>query len=446
MNVLPSEYKERMAELLGGEAEEFFASYEKNARKSLRINTLKNRNQKGALTSELPFSLTPIKWCDTGFYYEDEDTPGKHPLHEAGAYYIQEASAMKPVTLLDARPGMHVLDLCAAPGGKTSQIAALMEGEGILVTNEPVPGRASILSENVERMGIVNAVVTSELPQKLAGRFEGFFDRILVDAPCSGEGMFRKNPEAISEWSLENVDKCIERQREILEAAISMLAPGGRLVYSTCTFEKGEDEDNAKWVETTFKDMTLVSEERIWPHKEEGEGHFLSVFEKKGEGVTSNPRGGYEKTDSKKLNQVLTYYKDLLEGILSKDSKLKERLLSKESSLKLFGENIYLLPKDCPNLEGLKVLRTGLMVGNIKKDRMEPAHSLALAMNALDAARAVEVSTEAAASYIEGLSIPCDPSLKGWVLVCTKGYSLGFGKASGGMIKNHYPKGLRKRL
>ena len=439
---LPDTYINRMKELMADEAEAFFASYEGNARRSLRINSLKKQNNEEVSPAKLPFSLTEVPWCKEGFYYEDKDTPGKHPYHEAGAYYIQEASAMKPVTLLDVKPGMHVLDLCAAPGGKSTQIGALLKGEGILVTNEPIRSRAEILAENVERMGIGNALVVSEMPDTLSDRLEGFFERILVDAPCSGEGMFRKHPEAIDEWSEENVETCIERQREILSAAYRMLAPGGRMVYSTCTFEPGENEGNMKWFTENFSDMTLVSSERLLPHKLEGEGHFVAVLEKQGMGVTSTPRMGFEKKE--KLKADLTSFDSFVKESIAGSSPIVAKI--GEGVLKTFGDMLYLLPGDCPSLSGLKVMRAGLNLGCFKKNRFEPGHALALFLAKEDVRQSVNLSIGEAASFIEGLSIPCDPSLKGWVLMLVDGMSLGFGKASGGMIKNHYPKGLRKAL
>lgn len=444
MEKLPVDFEKRMYEDLGEEAESFFTSYNKEARHSLRLNPLKMKNSKEVSEEELPFSVTKIEWCDNGFYYEEDDTPGKHPYHEAGVYYIQEASAMKPVTLLDVKPGMHVLDLCAAPGGKSTQIAGYLKGEGILITNEPMPQRAKILSENIERMGVQNALVISEMPDKLSAKLEGFFERILVDAPCSGEGMFRKHPESRDEWSIENVKICAERQQDILCEAYKMLAPGGRLVYSTCTFAPLEDEENVKWFLNQYDDMTLVSEERLWPHKIEGEGHFLAVFEKKGAGILSIPKGGYQTDISPKLKQDLKEFYSFMEETLSKDCPLKIKI--KEGKLHLFGEQLFLLPKDCPNLTGLKVLRPGLHLGTIKKNRFEPSHALALSLSSKDVTASYNLQIKEATSFIEGLSLPCDPSLKGWTLMLVDQMSLGFSKAAGGMLKNHYPKGLRKLL
>lgn len=238
---LPQDFRIRMQGMLGEAYPAFLRSYDEEKYQSLRVNTLKGTVEE-FLEKALFAGLTPVSWEKNGFYYRSGETPGRQPLHEAGVYYIQEPSAMAPAGYLEAKPGEHVLDLCAAPGGKTTQIAACMHNEGILVCNEIHPVRAKILSENVERMGIRNALVTNETPQRLSEVFAGYFDRILVDAPCSGEGMFRKNEEACAEWSLENVRLCADRQDGILDCADEMLRLGGRLVYSTCTFAPAENE------------------------------------------------------------------------------------------------------------------------------------------------------------------------------------------------------------
>ena len=240
--MLPSKFTNRMKFMLGQECDAFLVSFEYVRSKALRINPCKLQGGREDAYSKLPFETKKILWEENGFVYKDEDEPGKHPLHMAGLYYIQEPSAMSPVAYLDPKPGQRVLDLCAAPGGKSTQIAGRMQGRGILVSNEINAGRAKILSENIERMGIGNAMVLNETPQNLSARFEGWFDRILIDAPCSGEGMFRKNEDAVTNWSPENVRLCADRQDEILDNAASMLAPSGRLVYSTCTFAPDEDE------------------------------------------------------------------------------------------------------------------------------------------------------------------------------------------------------------
>jgi NOL1/NOP2/sun family putative RNA methylase len=306
--MLPIDFVNRMKTMLGVQYDSFIESYSKESYKSLRINPLKGDLCK--LINSTNWDLNSIPWCANGYYYDPATQPGKHPLHEAGAYYIQEASAMLPAVLLNVKPGDKVLDLCAAPGGKSTQIALAMNNQGLLVSNEIIPNRAKILSENIERMGIRNAIVTNADSETLANKFPVFFNKIMVDAPCSGEGMFRKNPEACNEWSLENVNICANRQLEILENAAKMLAPGGRMVYSTCTFSPEENEgtiyrflknhpefslvdseinidgfDNGHFEYLKDADLTFKSEIekciRLWPHKIDGEGHFAAMLEKK---------------------------------------------------------------------------------------------------------------------------------------------------------------------
>ena len=333
--MLPEQLTERMKNMLGEEYEAFEASYAREKKQALRFNPLKG--DKGAFLKKVPFSLTSVAWSENGYYYEKETAPGKHPYHEAGVYYIQEPSAQTPAALLEARPGERILDLCSAPGGKATQIAGAMNGEGLLVCNEYVANRAKILSENIERMGIRNALVVNETPQRLQDIFPGYFHRIMVDAPCSGEGMFRKNEEAYTEWSPENVQMCADRQDEILNAAADMLLPGGRMVYSTCTFAPLENEcsiarflmahkdfsveevsllegmepGNPDWAEMEMGPLEesikaqLRKTIRLWPHKINGEGHFAAVLKKDGdlaEDVESivYSRNGLEKTTSLK--------------------------------------------------------------------------------------------------------------------------------------------------
>ena len=308
---LPAAFTKRMREILTTEYEDFERSYESNRFYGLRCNLLKcSAEAFPALYSEAfgqSDSLEGIPWAPEGFFFMPEDQPGRHPLHEAGAYYIQEPSAMSSAAVLDPKPGERVLDLCAAPGGKTTQIAARMQGSGLLVSNEIVSSRARILSQNVERMGIRNCVVLNETPDRLAGFFPEFFDCILVDAPCSGEGMFRKEEAALSQWSVANVKMCADRQDLILEAASRMLRPGGRLVYSTCTFAPEEDEGSIDRFLDRHPDFHVVSSPlqaffdagrpdlassgrkeleltmRLWPHKIEGEGHFVALLKKDGQ-------------------------------------------------------------------------------------------------------------------------------------------------------------------
>ncbi len=446
------------------EYESFVASYDRPRAQALRINPLKSTDlgdQKNVL--DRTFALEPVPWAENGYYYDPDEAPGKHPYHEAGVYYIQEPSAMAPVTFLDAAPGEKILDLCAAPGGKTTQIAAAMQGKGILVANEPNPNRAKILALNIERLGISNAIVVSALPDALSEIFQGYFDRILVDAPCSGEGMFRKNEEAETEWSTENVEMCADRQEGILREAVKMLAPGGRIVYSTCTFAPAEDEaqisrflkENPDFIctkveascgmESGRKEWAgedpadgVENSIRLWPHKMRGEGHYLAVLDREGD-LSSNP--------------FRVSANGLLVGVPSKDLKLfrefEEETLNPgvlpEGVFHLFGDQLYLAPKDSPAFTRLKVLRPGLHLGTIKKNRFEPGHALALYLKEGDVKRTARLTADSqeAMGFIGGQTLQDTETGKGWCLVTVDGFSLGWGKSDGRIIKNHYPKGLR---
>lgn len=452
--MLPELFLNRMERMLGEEYQKFLESYQMPQYHSLRINLLKGTEEE--LRTKVGFLKEPVAWAAGGCYCKEEERPGKHPFHEAGAYYIQEASAMAPAAYLGAEPGERILDLCAAPGGKSTQIAADMCGRGLLVCNEIHPQRAKILSENVERMGIRNALVVSHKPDFLAERFPAYFDRILVDAPCSGEGMFRKKEEAVKEWSLENVKMCADRQSDILESAALMLRPGGRMVYSTCTFAPEEDEgtvsaflqkhqefhleDTEKfpgmasgmplYCETDSKEIEKTI--RLWPHKLKGEGHFVACFKKEGEAL----EGGYGLYEEEK-------------GVPLKECGEWESFASQCLNIPLngkylkFGDQLYVVPENTPTLKGLKVLRPGLHLGTLKKNRFEPSHALALSLRPEEAVYKLDLSIEEAVRYLKGETFPVQGE-KGWYLITVEGYSLGWGKLAGGIMKNHYPKGLRK--
>ena len=460
---LPEAFLSRMQQLLPekSEYESFIQSYDKDHYQALRINPLKG--DAGTLFSHLGCTLTPVPWCSTGFYYPQELHPGKSPYHEAGAYYIQEPSAMAPAAYLDAQPGEKILDLCAAPGGKSTQIAGAMRGQGLLISNEIHPARARILSENIERMGISNAIVTNMAPAELSAHFPLFFDRIMVDAPCSGEGMFRKNEQACEEWSPENVQICAARQQEILACAASMLRPGGRMVYSTCTFAPEENEGTisrfleqhpqfhivpvkkypgmadgvAAW--TKHPAAEIGDTIRLFPHHLHGEGHFVAVLEKEGT-VSQNYRGycanGEEKPLAKgEAKAYLAGLQEFLGKIPADDA----------GRLFLFGEQLYLMPEHMPATRRLHVLRPGLHLGTVKKNRLEPAHALALAISPQEACHSWNLSVDEARAYLAGQTFPAEGE-KGWYLITVDGYSLGWGKLAGSVMKNHYPKGLRKLL
>lgn len=435
--MLPQEFTERMTRLLGNEAEAFFASYDRPRNTGIRINTLKAKN------APIPFCAEPIPWAENGYYLQEGTRPGLHPFHDAGVYYLQEPSAMAPVGLLDVRPGQRVLDLCAAPGGKTTQIAEKLKGEGLLVCNEIHPKRARILSSNIERLGVTNALVLNEHPAKLAERFRGYFHRILVDAPCSGEGMFRKEDAAVTDWSPETVSMCAARQQEILHSASQMLAPGGILVYSTCTFAPEENEGVISQFLHSHKNFSVKAVDAPWfspacphwiedpaegiehcfrllPHQLKGEGHFAAVLQRD------------EESDINDLP---------LEKTMPLPKEVRE-FLPLEGNVLTFGETLFLSPKELPALKGLKVLRVGLELGELRKGRFVPAHALALATQDFPQKHDLPANSPEVAAYLRGETI--HGSAKGWTLLCAEGYSLGWVKGDGNILKNHYPKGLRR--
>lgn len=455
MDYLPSDFLNRMKEELGNEVGEFLDSFEHEEYKALRVNTLKISVEEFLALNPWGISCEDkVSWCRDGLYYSAEGDdilpPGKHPFHGSGLYYIQEPSAMAPVEYLDIVPGNTVLDLCAAPGGKSTEIASRLEGKGLLVANEPVPSRAAILSENIERMGIANGVVISEEPWDISERFEEMFDRILVDAPCSGEGMFRKNSEAIREWSLNNVTMCAKRQQDILTEAFKMLKPGGRLVYSTCTFSKEENEDNVDFVVNNFPNVKHIESKRLWPHKVKGEGHFLAVFEKKSADESKedlNAKRNRKEGKNKKNYSLQADRKSLADWFEFRDSFFSkeglERLYINGENYLLFGEELYLIPDKIPELKNIKVLRSGLHLGTLKKSRFEPSFSLALFMKPSDCRNNISLSLDETVRYQKGETIQKSGN-KGWNLLNVEGHSVGFGKVTGDIVKNHYPKGLRK--
>ena len=458
--LLPESYIHHIREMLGSEAEAFIDSYDQPRVQGLRFNSIK-------ATAELKkqviehFSLTQVPWCETGYYYHSNERPGKHAYHAAGLYYIQEPSAMSAVEMLQPQPGEIILDLAAAPGGKTTHIASLMEDQGLLISNEIHPSRAKILAENVERMGLSSVVVTSTTPGELSARFPAAFDRIMLDAPCSGEGMFRKDPVAVTEWSDDLVTLCVNRQWDILQDAYIMLKPGGTLAYSTCTFNREENEGMMERLIAAYPDLTLVRTERIWPHLAQGEGHFVAVVTKAlSQAYTSqeqeeqprkrkdkkgrNPR---QSASSKEVETAWNAY-------VSWSSDHTDTVANGTGRPLLFGEALYVLPEHAAQLltddrlNGLKLPRPGLHVGDWKKGRFEPAHALALALGQHEAANMQHVSLDAetsqVAAYLRGESLPAESGLSGWTLVTVNGLPLGWGKASAGQLKNRLPKGLRR--
>lgn len=442
--MIPHGFTARMQALLGPEYTAFAESYSCPRNVGLRLNPLK------ADPPPVPegFSLRPVPWAENGFFYDPHTRPGLHPWHEAGLYYMQEPSAMAPAELLDIRPGMRVLDLCAAPGGKSTQLAAKLNGRGILVSNEIHPQRARILSRNLERCAAANVLVLNEHPARLAERFTGWFDRIVVDAPCSGEGMFRKEEAAGQDWSEDIVQMCADRQYEVLCSAAEMLAPGGRLVYSTCTFAPQENEGVVSRFLRSHPDFSVADVKnqyfspgrpdwiddpapglertfRLWPHKLSGEGHYAAVLEKaQAGGRTELPSPAAER-----LPGELDAFRKELSAALPEGKPVS------------FGQTLYLAPEETPELRGLKVLRPGLELGQVLKGRFEPAHAWALWLKEAATVHNLSPEDPAVGRWLRGDTV--STAAKGWTLLTVGGLSLSWGKASGGILKNHFPKGLR---
>lgn len=431
MNELPQAFVARMTELLQDEAAAFLRSYEEPYWRGLRMNPLKTVD---ALL--IPGLLEPVPWEPNGFYLAQESNAGAIPLHEAGAYYLQEPSAMLPAAVLDPQPGEKVLDLCAAPGGKTTQLALRMRGEGLLVSNEPVLKRAQILSRNVERMGITNALVVSSMPGPLAKRWPGGFDAVQVDAPCSGEGMFRRHPETRDEWTAEAPAGCAKRQAEILDSAAELVRPGGRIVYSTCTLNPIENEETvaafcARHPDFSPRAFALpgacapTGMLTCYPHRMRGEGHFVALLVRAGDGEAQLPRDASLPKPDKAMAKALQAF-----------------AMDVPAPTAMLGDTLVYLP-ECPDVRGLKVLRVGLHLGAMKGKVFLPDHAWAVSAAAPGMLR-VPLTEEQARRYQAGETIPVDDGLRGFVLPTLHGLHLGWGKISDGIMKNHYPKGLRR--
>ena len=437
-----NEFFSRMEDILGPDYDRFLETVDKPAYRAIRVNTLKMQPEE--LLPMLDFVGEKVPFAEDG-YYVNVDKLGKHPLHHAGAFYVQEPSAMSAVTALGVEPGDKVLDLCAAPGGKSTQIASRLCGTGLLWANEIVRPRAHILLSNIERMGIKNAVVSNMTPEALCTRLEGFFDKVLVDAPCSGEGMFRKDKEAIFEWSVEHSRSCAERQRAIMDSAAPALKPGGVLVYSTCTFARDENEGVIEHFLSTHPEFELIdtgckfgvpamgSALRIYPFNG-GEGHFVAKLRKnKGKSY----KGGmyrYEEPDREEMAAVSRFVADLLRN-------------PSFSNLQIIDDRILNYPNFdlLPDMDGMNILRTGVKLGDFKKGRIEPHHNLATSLTPYEFKRRLimEWSDELCARYISGEELELDFWIDGWAVAVVNGITLGLGKASNGRFKNKYPKGLR---
>ena len=414
---LPQAYLDRMKGQLGDAFDAYLFAMDQPEKRAAHTNGLK---MSPAALGALRPDFTPVGGA--GFLLPPGFAPGKDVLHCAGAYYVQELSAQVPADLFDLRPTMAVLDLCAAPGGKSAQLAARVP-QGVLFANEIVPNRATILLNNLERMGARNAVVTSMDPEKLIGATGPVFDAVLVDAPCAGEGMFRKDPAAIQAWSPEHVAACAKRQRAILATAQGALKPGGQLVYSTCSFSPAENEENVAWFLSEYPDFELMEERRLYPHTSLGEGQYAARLRRRGEA----PATAYLAPKNSKAPLVEAFIDEACTGL-----KAPLRLLPD-------GRALLLPPLPCA-LDGMRVLRAGLLLGEVVKGRFVPAHALAMA-SGLPLRQRVELSAPDALRYLHGETLPTDTV--GWCAVTHAGLALGLGKGTDGILKNHLPKGLR---
>jgi NOL1/NOP2/sun family putative RNA methylase len=459
--MLPNKYLEKMKIRLGDEFDSFNATYHEPPSVGIRVNTLKLTPDQFSLIS--PYPLTQIPWTNDGFSLPVDTRPGKHPYHAAGLYYIQDPSAMAVTELLDPKPGEKILDLAAAPGGKATHIAAKMENRGLLIANDIHQRRVLELARNLERWGARNVIILNETPQKLADHLGAFFDRVLVDAPCSGEGMFRKDRSACKEWTPKFVESCAYRQDGIMHTAAELVRPGGRLVYATCTFSPEENEGTILRFLNSHPDYSLIKPDycegftsghpdwckdiddspikanlahtiRLWPHLSPGEGHFIAVMERSEDVRGSSPSRGYQPPPIP--GEQVSYFQAFRDSTLHWKASLQR--------LALMGSYLYQLPVDIPDLRGLRVIHWGWWLGSMKVKRFEPSHVLAMALTTSDFKQVLSLTAEddRTMRYLHGDIVPSQGS-DGWVLVSVDGYPLGWGKRVRNRIKSHSPKWLR---
>lgn len=450
---LPDTYLARMKEMLKEEYNDYIASFDEQRLYGLRINNLKISTTDFLKIS--PFNLEKIHWISNGYYYANDDKPSKHPYYYAGLYYLQEPSAMTPAELLEIEPNDKVLDLCAAPGGKSTELGAKLNGTGVLVCNDISASRAKSLLKNIELAGIKNSLVLSETPEKLTNYFPQYFDKILVDAPCSGEGMFRKDSSMLKNWSMESVTNYSSIQKTILPYAASMLKPGGYMMYSTCTFSPEENEKTISDFLSKHSEFELVNlpnfngfargvtsygygnydmtkAVRLWPHKIKGEGHFVALLYKKDEVFSRKIKLGNEGPKSKEIQ----FYKAFQKEYINMDIDDKR--------LKIIKDKLYYLPDEIPDLKGLRLLRTGLYLGDMKKNRFEPSQALASSLRSQQFSNVVnlDIEDDKVIRYLKGETLQVQ-GMDGWNLICVDNYPLGFAKKSNKMLKNKYYSGWR---
>lgn len=434
---LPKPFLENMKLLLKDQYPDYLAAMEEPKKQGLRINTLKTDFTH--LQKHLPYLQQQVEWTDNGYYYPEDVRPGTQIRYRMGLYYLQEPSAMFPAAALPVVPGDYVLDLCAAPGGKSTELAAKLEGQGLLVSNDISVSRCKPLLRNLELFGVKNMIVTAESPEKLSAKYPAFFDKILIDAPCSGEGMFRKDPALINSWNETSNDYYASLQKEITTEAVRMLKPGGYLVYSTCTFSEKENEDIVRHMMEQGMEIVPIRAQgadegllkgtvRFFPHHTNGEGHFTALLKKPGDLVSH--------ASSNKPVKNPYADKDPFFSLLN--------CCFTDGHFELKKEKLFF----CGNIDtsSLRVLRSGLYLGDLKKGRFEPSQALAMALKENEFKYTVDLDEERALRYLKGETIDIrdiDPSIKGWVLVCLDNHPMGFAKASKGTLKNKLDAGWR---
>lgn len=468
---LPQEYVDKMINLLGEDEFSLYqASLDENRSFGVRVNTLKISNTDFLeKLGQIINVKQEIPWTSDGFYYDpfekdNTEMPGKLPFYHAGLYYIQEPSAMYPAQQLDVKPGDKVLDLCAAPGGKSTKLGVKLAGEGLLVANDISQERVKALIYNLELAGVKNVIVTNELPENLSKKFKEYFDKILVDAPCSGEGMFRKDNEAVKSWGKFKTEVCAEMQREILEYAHVMLKPGGHILYSTCTFDPAEDENMIAEFMEKYPVYELLPLEkvggivdglyemskaaRLWPHKLKGEGHFTAMLEKKSDGKVDDagdkPRNGKSYKILKEVpDEFKKFWKKNMQGEVP------------SGYYYTAGDGLYHLPCTPPDIDGLKVPKIGLNMGELNHGKFKPSQQFAMAYGEAFVRKINFVyDSEDIKRYLRGETLTVTNTFDdGWYAVCVSpkdstevGYVLGTGVMSNGMLKNMYPKGWRRLI
>jgi len=475
MAYLPEAFLQRMAALLDDEYEAFLEALQRPPDVGLRVNTLKV--SPATFRTLVPFPLEPVPWCPEGFVAPSDAQPGKHPYHSAGLYYLQDPSAMAVGEVLAPRPGEWVLDLCAAPGGKATHMITHMANQGFFLANDVNFHRAHSLAENLDRWGAIPIAITTDLPHRLAQRLAGQFDRVLVDAPCSGEGMFRRNPIACQEWSPAHVAGCATRQREILESAAQLVQPGGWLCYATCTFAPEENEaviarfleqhrdfepvepewrpgftpGRPEWIaklaepevgagtaaplggNSRAKPEWITRAVRLWPHTGPGEGHFIALLRRIDGDLPPQPERFRAEVPGPARELFEKFCREHLNVVPPGD-------------LHLMGTQLYGVPPEAPNLRGLQLMRPGRRLGTLRPDRFEPDHALALSLRPEEARRTLDLSADdpQVQGYLRGETLRSSGE-QGWVLITVDGFPLGWGKRVGDVVKNHYPRRLRIR-